>query len=298
MKLTHVLGRTWAIEGWALSGLYRLDDNRCILIDSGLLAEREELAQLLRDEGLTPVGALATHVHIDHSINHGWLNRTYGCRTAAPIGEAFLARTPLSLKGYLYFVTPADLKRELGEMVFQPDELIPPEDGLFSFCGADFRIIHTPGHSPDHVSIITPDGVCCTGDAVFSGEMLDAKFPFMHWTAGALDSIRRLAELDCPAYIVSHRGVYEDIAPFAQATYDLIANGVETVRTLVTRPMTWEQVWNAVNQRLSLLSSHVNHAARTELTLRSYLDYLTDTGALDRFAHMGLIYLAPPGQRL
>ena len=40
MNLTQVKGNTWVLEGIQLIPLYKLDDRRCILLDTGLLEER------------------------------------------------------------------------------------------------------------------------------------------------------------------------------------------------------------------------------------------------------------------
>ncbi len=39
------------------------------------------------------------------------------------------------------------------------DEEIGLEDGPLEVCGAVFEVIHTPGHSVDHVAFRTPDAV-------------------------------------------------------------------------------------------------------------------------------------------
>ena len=52
------------------------------------------------------------------------------------------------------------VEREAAHLVHTPDVIVPDRDGPFSFCGAEFQIIQTPGHSAGHISTITPDGVC------------------------------------------------------------------------------------------------------------------------------------------
>lgn len=289
MKLTQVLGQTWVLEGSGLIGLYRLDDRRCILLDSGEQFEREELADALDAAGLTPVGVLTSHIHTDHSINNGWLSRRYGCQAAVPAGEAHLCRSALALKSYLSCYSPGTLARERGEMVCRPDHLIPLDADRFSFCGAEFRIVHTPGHSLDHLSIITPDNVCYTGDAVFSGKLLTAKLPYGLCLSMMMDSAQSLKGLDCPAYIVPHRGVCREIGPLADATCELIRRRGEEILALVDHPMTWEEIWRAAIQHFSLYSSHPLHAALLSRNFCSYLDYLTDTGALTLTAQRGLV---------
>ena len=47
MKLTQVKDNTWVAEGLELIPFYKLDSRRCILLDSGLLSEREELEEAI-----------------------------------------------------------------------------------------------------------------------------------------------------------------------------------------------------------------------------------------------------------
>ena len=208
MKLTHVLGRTWAIEGAELMGLYMLEEGRCILIDSGRIEEREGLGRLLADEGMIPVGVMSTHIHLDHSINNGWLRRTYGCLAAAPAAELSICRSAATLKSYIYCCSPGTLENKLGEMVSPVDCPIPDEEGVFPFCGVDFRILPTPGHSPGHLCVITPDDVCCVGDALISAHVLQAsKMPFMLDVNQSILSMEVLRETHCPFSVVAHKEV-------------------------------------------------------------------------------------------
>lgn len=66
MNLRQVKGNTWVLEGLEFIPLYRLDGGRCVLLDTGLAQEREELEQALLDHGLTPAGILCSHAHVDH----------------------------------------------------------------------------------------------------------------------------------------------------------------------------------------------------------------------------------------
>lgn len=294
MTLTHVLGSTWAIEGQQLMGLYKLDRQHCILIDSGRLPEREELAQLLAREGLTPVGVLSTHLHLDHSINNGWLRACYGTQTAAPAAELPLIRSAAALKAYIYCCSPAVLERHLSEMISPVDCPIPEREGSFSFCGANFHIIPTPGHSPGHLSVITPDGVCCVGDAVLSEPLLSqAKLPYNFHIAGMMDSARRLGQLRCPRYLLSHHGVYDDLLPLIEGTCQLSRQRGELICALVTRPMTYGQLWQAVIDHMDLYTAQPFKAALVERNLRSFLDWLVDEGRLHWYAQRGMLYYAP-----
>lgn len=293
MKLTQVLGRTWVLEGSGMMGLYRMNDHHCILLDSGEQFEREELAATLDAAGLTPVGVLTSHIHVDHAVNNGWLRQRYGCQIAVSAGEAYMCSSTLALKTYLYCYSPGTLARTRKDLMCPVDCTVPQVNGVFSFCGVDFTVIPTPGHSIGHLCFITPDNVCYVGDAAFSGTTLSAKLPYGLCLAMMMDSAQALKGLNCAAYIVSHRGVHREIDDLVDGTCDLIRRRAEEIRRLVTRPMTREEIWQAVIGHFSLYSTHAFHAALLERNFQSFLDYLVDQGGLNQTAQRGLVLYQP-----
>lgn len=294
MKLNHVLGNTWVIEGNGLMGLYRLDDSRCILLDSGEITERDDLARLLDDHGLTPVGTICSHIHPDHTINNVWLKERYGTRVAIPCGEANIARAPKGMKAFFFSASPGALAQDFRDIESPMDDLIPWEDGDFSFCGVTFRILHTPGHSIDHISIVTPDRVCYAGDAVICGDfMLKSKLPYHIYLETSLHSGEKLKGTDCDFYIIPHRGVRTDIDMVVDEAAAHLLQKAEEILSLITRPMTFSEIWFAVNEQFSLLSSRPVRAALMERNLRSFVDFLVDKGRLKWYAERGMLYYAP-----
>ena len=147
MKLTQIKGNTWVIEASQLIPLYKLGDGRCVLLDSGLLSDREGLEEALRANRLTPAGVLCSHAHVDHCANNGYFQEKYGTQIALTYPEAGMCASLLTLKCYFLTLSPGTVERESACMIHRPDVILPPQDGPFSFCGAEFRIIHTPGHS-------------------------------------------------------------------------------------------------------------------------------------------------------
>lgn len=295
LKLTQLLGRTWVLEANGMIGLYRLDAHRCILLDSGLRQERQALADTLAGAGLTPVGVLSSHIHMDHSINNRWLRDTYGCPIAAPAGECHLCRSCLALRQYQYCYSPDTVAREYGDMVCPVDCPIPSGADSFSFCGVDFSILHTPGHSLDHLSILTPDGVCYTGDAVFCGPGLRAKLPYALDVRGMLDSTFLLERLSCQAYLACHRGMGpgSQLPGLARVTRAMLLERAQAVRSLVDAPMTWGALLQAVSVRFALHADHPLLTNRLERNFRLIADFLLDLGSLGLTAKNGLSYLIP-----
>ena len=195
MKLTQVKGSTWVLEANELIPLYLLDDRRCVLLDSGLAKEREEIEKTLLEAGLEPAGILCSHAHVDHCANNRYFQEKYHLPVALTAPEAGMCSSILNLKCYRLLVSPDAAEQEMSEMVHVPDLILPPVDGPIRLAGAMFRILHTPGHSSGHICAVTPDNVCYPGDALMSQALLDAKLPYGLSIQLAMESRERLRVL-------------------------------------------------------------------------------------------------------
>ena len=295
MELTQVKGNTWVIEANQLIPLYKLDDTRCILLDTGLLEEREELENTLLEAGLTPVGILCSHAHVDHCANNGYFQEKYGTKVALTAPEAGMCSSLLTLKCYFLTLSPGTVARESACMIHTPDVSIPMSDGLFDFCGASFRVIHTPGHSAGHICALTPDNVCYTADALLSRELLTAKLPYSLSHQLAMASREKLRGLDCDAYIMAHRGVCGpgEIESFIDANQALVLRRAGEILDLIDRPMTASQIVEAVCVLHRLLTHKPRRSLRFERNVRFFLEYLVDTGALTEVCQNGVTYYVP-----
>ena len=195
MELIQAKGDTWYLAAAELIPIYRLEGGRCILLDSGLESEREALSAALDRAGLTPVGVFGSHTHRDHSVNNGWLRERYGTRICLPEGEAVIASTPLMCKQVYASLSLEGLMEDCGGMVCRADETVGPEDGTAEFLGVPFRVLHAPGHTPDHICTITPDGVCYTADLMLAGPALEtARLPYHYVHAVARASMEKLLQ--------------------------------------------------------------------------------------------------------
>ena len=295
MKLTQVKGNTWVAEGMELIPFYKLDDSRCILLDSGLLSEREELESALLSAGLTPAGILCSHAHVDHCANNGYFQQKYHIPVALTAQEAGMCSDILNLKCYFLLLTPGTVERESSCMVHTPDVLIPPEDGAFSFAGAEFRIIHTPGHSAGHICTITPDNVCYAADAMLSEEYMGSKLPYNLSQAMAETSREKLRDLGCDAYIMAHRGVCGPLEweELIDENRELVHRRAEEILALVTRPMTASQIVQAACELYQLFTHKPHRALRFERNIRFLIEYLVDTGRLEIVCRRGTAFYQP-----
>jgi len=182
-------GGTWAVDNnvWVVG-----DDDECLIID----AAHDSRAILAAVAGRRVVAVLLTHGHDDHIGAVGELADATGAPT------------------YLH---PAD--RVLWDMVQRviPDGELADGD-VFTVCGMDVRVLHTPGHSP---------GACCflvpALDVVFSGDTLFAGGPgatgrsYSDFPTIIASITERLLVL--PATTVVHTGHGDDTTIGAEAPH-------------------------------------------------------------------------------
>ncbi len=286
MTLRQVKGNTWVIEGFSMIPLYKLDDRRCVLLDSGLPREEGALDALLRAQGLTCVGILNSHAHMDHAGNNAFFQRSYATQIALSLGEAGIQSGPLSLQVSVGNLSPGQMRRHqgLGIPLAVADVVIRPEDRQVSFCGAEFQVIHTPGHSADHICVITPDGVCYLGDAVITGHTLfRAKFPFMVSMEDTLRSLRLLRGVRAEAFVAAHGGVYPELLPYIDMELRFLRARMREILLLAEGEFALEDLAVRIGRAFRIHPRDVQEALYFERASQAYLHYLLDEGCLETF---------------
>lgn len=283
MEFKQIIGNTWCLAGHQLLPLYRLDSHRCILLDTGIQSRREEIQAALDAHGLTPIGLLCTHTHFDHFGNARYFSERYRCPVALPLGEAEICRTLAAVKSHLFVYSAGQVAAdpEMSQLPCVVDQAIRPDETDTLFCGVRFRVLHTPGHSIDHVSYLTPDGVCYAGDALMCGRTLHgSRLPYAFNFQQSLDTIRGLKGLDCQAVAVAHCGVvYEDFDGLVEENFRAMEEQLAQVRALVDRPMSSDEICDAVCRRMGVVVNTVKKAQDLERFLRPYMEYLVDSGS-------------------
>lgn len=283
MKIKEIKGNTFCIDtGMTYIPFYKIDDKKIIMLDTGWKnGEREGIDALLEKNNFKVAGIVCSHGHIDHIGNNDYLKKKYNCIIAMPAYEALLCSSIINLKAFYSNQTLSDIEEHYGHMVCDTDIMIFQNQDSLNVCGVEFKIIHTPGHSPEHICIITPDDVAYLGDALISYEVMSgAKLPYAYILKEDLKSKMKLYDLKCSKYVVAHKGMYDDIKKLIVDNINFYKGRVERVYDVIEGTMTMEDILKAVIKKYNIYINNKYKYTVIEKMLRSYVEYLNETGAI------------------
>ena len=291
MELRQIKGDTWCMEGAELIPLVRLPGDKCVLLDSGHAFEGEALTAALEGAGLTPLGVFCSHAHVDHAGNNHYLRRRYGAKLCLPAGEAALSANLTMYKAVYNAFTPRNLERRNGHLLGPVDEVVGPQDGMMEFCSVPLQVVHTPGHTPEHICTVTPDGVLYTADALMAGHVLEsAKLPYHGLHEEARQSMEKLRYTACSVCVVAHQGVVKDLPGLVDANLAALDRLSEDLLSLAVEPVCMDQLCLAYYHKKQLLTTHIEKAALYARNIDAMAEYLVDMGRMDIQVQEGVRY--------
>lgn len=145
---------------------------------------------MITQHGYTVSKILETHAHADHLTASRYLQNVLSDRqTARPlvcIGARI--RQVQETMSKIYDIPAADVGDDAFDLTFKDDE-------TFSVGGIEARVIHLPGHTPDHIGYVIGSNVF-TGDSIFNPDVGSARCDFPGGSATQLyGSMQKLLSL-------------------------------------------------------------------------------------------------------
>ncbi len=144
--------------------IYPETSNKAMLIDAG--ENPDPILSKINSLNLELVYLVNTHGHGDHIAGNQRILEETGAKLLIHEKDApFLGDPNLNLSAFLGFqlISP------------HPDQLLSEND-VIELGDLALRVIHTPGHSPGHISLIC-DKHAFVGDVIFQGSIGRTDFP-------------------------------------------------------------------------------------------------------------------------
>ena len=140
------------------------DDLNAIIIDPGMYHPKEnaQFFEFINSHQLKPCRLLLTHAHLDHVFGVNWINKTYGLTPEIHFDDQIVYESAV--------IVAKQYGLNMNQLV--PSNISLIHNQVFKFGGSEFRIIHTPGHSPGSVCFRNDnEGYVISGDVLFQGSI-------------------------------------------------------------------------------------------------------------------------------
>ena len=137
-----------------------------VIIDCGCQAER--ILEAVRKHGKDIKDVILTHGHFDHVYYADSIRKLAGMRIHIHKDDADLLAD--SFKNGLMFYQRRSVEG------FKPADNLLNDGDILKFGDLEFRILHTPGHTPGSISIAVGNFVF-TGDTLFHSSIGRTDFP-------------------------------------------------------------------------------------------------------------------------
>lgn len=158
--------KTFTVNPFAMNCYVYWDENtkEGIIIDPGAYEdfEKNEILNYINSNGIIIRLILLTHGHIDHIMGNKWAKDTFNVpvlmnREDMPLIER--AMDQAAMFGVSFPKPPP------------PDKFIDENDTV-KFSNTEFKLLHTPGHSPGSICFVDEnEKVIFGGDTVFRGSI-------------------------------------------------------------------------------------------------------------------------------
>ncbi len=157
--------------------VYDKSTGRCIVIDPGMSEEAEikEFDDFVEERNLQIEKILLTHGHFDHiwGVNH--VKNKYSVEVYSHKNDLFLIEDAASYASVYGLDFPGAV---------EVDNFLTGTDSI-DFAGTKIEVLHTPGHSPGHLTFVFDEyEIVFTGDVLFKGSIGRTDLP-----GGDLDAL-------------------------------------------------------------------------------------------------------------
>lgn len=286
-ELKKIINNTFVIENPSNMGVYKINKEEVLLIDSGNDKEAgKKIKNLLEEHNLKIKYIYNTHSHADHIGGNNYLQKYYNCEIFNSKLESIFTNEPNFEPIFLYgSLAPKNLQKKFLLAEKSLSNVLTNENII-----QDIDIINLPGHTYEMIGFITKDNVAFIADSLLSENVLK-KYPisFLFDIEKQLETLDYLKNLKCEYYIGSHFKPCKDITSLIEFNRGIINNVILDILNICSDPVTFDNLLKKLFDKYSIVFSYEQYFI-VGSTLKAYLSYLIKKNKLTFVLNDNLLF--------
>ena len=286
MELTKLGEKTYCIQNPTNIGIYKLDDEKVCLIDTGNDKESgRKILKIINEQNWQVECIINTHSNADHVGGNKFIQDRTNCKILSSKKETAIINNPELEPALLYGAMPLNelnnkflLAKESDCQVI--DNNLP--EGLEYFT--------LKGHFIDMIGIKTSDNIYFLGDSIFSEETINKYHIFFIYDVEKyLQTLDFLETLNGTFYIPSHVKPLTDLKELIKLNKNKINEICNAILNACQNPTTTEEIIKNIFDTYNL-EININQYVLLGSTIKSYLTYLNNQNRVEYFFKDNLLY--------
>lgn len=269
MELIKLGEKTYYIKYNTNIGVYKLNDNDVVLIDSGLdESVGRKILRIINENNWNVKYIINTHSHADHTGGNKFIQSRTNCKIYASTIECDITNHPILEPTYLYGASPF---KELRNKFLEAEKSNCEE--LFDIEGLEYFTLN--GHSFDMIGIKTSDNVYFIADALFDEKTINKyHISYLNNVSDFINSLDKLSKLN-GCFVPSHAEVSNDIKSLIKLNKDKTYEVLDKILFICKENITLEDIVKSIFDTYGLQMNLTQYYLITS-TIKAYLSYLIE----------------------
>lgn len=276
MELIQVGEKTYYLKNATNIGIYKIDNNKVYLIDTGNDKEAgKKILKIIEEQGWSIEGIINTHSNADHIGGNKLIQDRTNCNVYAYNIEKCFTENPILETSFLYGGYPfKDIRNKF--LLAKESKAILINNNLPE--GLEYFALR--GHFFDMIGIKTSDNVYFLADSLFSEETISKYHLFFIYDVKEyINTLDYLGTLNGKLYIPSHCEATKDITSLININKNKIQEIINKICNICQTQISFEVILKNIFSEYHLVMD-ANQYILVGSTIRSYLAYLYDENKL------------------
>lgn len=286
MELTKLGEKTYCIQNPTNIGIYKLDDEKVCLIDTGNDKESgRKILKIINEQNWQVECIINTHSNADHVGGNKFIQDRTNCKILSSKIETAIINNPELEPALLYGAMP--LNELNNKFLFAKESNCQVIDNNLPE-GLEYFTLK--GHFIDMIGIKTSDNIYFLGDSIFSEETINKYHIFFIYDVEKyLQTLDYLETLNGTFYIPSHVKPLTDLKELIKLNKNKINEICNAILNACQNPTTTEEIIKKIFDTYNL-EININQYALLGSTIKSYLTYLNNQNKVEYFFKDNLLY--------